>query len=571
MFIVYYKNDLNDGKIIRPTPFVSISYNATRNKEKTFGGTYSITLNGILLANAGSPINGNNSASNVIDNVQSIGPNYVNNPQGNYTRVAKQIIDFEDRANSIFFKQQAIRALFAHDGQRMEFSSIRNDTPMLVFYPEVESISFEEGTYTDFCRYTINLITPMLFDNAGNALDFNSFWGYERERNLSNQVLRYHIEDYSDTWSIEVDDSTGRTPNSIPPNNPAGYAYVIPRNYRVTRNISATGKTVYKYDKRYEAWEQARGFIKTEILKEQTGGDVDPTVSSQIGYFPGYLQDSTFGSGLLEIPSNFTAYNHVRSENIDKTGGVYSLSDTWILCSEPAMESYDISVSSSSESPIISVSINGSIKGLSQNNADQYINNNKYINALSKYNTITGDFGINSTIYKRARNITSVVLNTVPANFSMTRNELVGEINYNITYDNRPTTFFTGVSQESISITDTYPGDVYSIIPIINSTTGPIFQYIGGRTEYRRDLTIDLTVSRNNIGSNKMNAKFSYIYRKPSYNTNINQTLTSIINTCSPANEPLIRKYFLNPTSESWDPKTGRYSIQISWTYELSK
>lgn len=568
MFIVYYKNNLNNGKIIRPTPFVSINYNATRNKEKTFGGTYSITLNGILLANAGSPSNGNNSASNVIDNVQSIGPNYVNNPQGDYTRITKQTIDFEDRANSIFFKQQAIRALFAHDGQRMEFSSIRNDDPMLVFYPEVESISFEEGTYTDFCRYTINLVTPLLFDFAGNSLDLNAFNTGDSNRNLSNLFLRYNVEDYSDTWSIEVDDTTGRTPNNIPPVNTI--SNVIPRNYRVTRNVSATGKTIYRNGSRFEAWEQARGFIKTEILKEQINGDINPSISSQIGYFPGYLQNNTFGSGLLQIPSNFTAYNHVRSENIDKTGGVYSISDTWILCSESAMESYDISVSSSSESPIISVSMNGSIKGLSSNNADQYINNNKYINALSKYNTITGDFGINSTIFKRARNITPIVLNTVPANFSMTKNELVGEINYNITYNNRPTNFFTNVSQESITITDTYPGDIYSIIPTINSITGPIFQYIGGRTEYRRDLNIELTVQRNNIGFFKMDSKPSYIYRKPSINPNIASSLTFIINQCSPASEPNIRKYFLNPTSESWDPKTGRYSVQISWTYELS-
>lgn len=567
MFIVYYKNDLNNGKIIRPTPFVSISYNATRNKEKTFGGTYSITLNGILLANAGSPKNGSNSASNVMESVQSIGPNYVDNPQGDYTRATKQTIDFEDRTNSIFFKQQAIRALFAHDGQKMEFSSIRNDTPILVFYPEVESISFEEGTYTDFCRYTINLVTPLLFNNAGDVLDLNSPSG--SNRNLY-QPLNYYVEDYSDNWSIEVDDATGRTPNNIPPGppgNPISISNVIPRNYRVTRNISATGKTIYKDDQRYEAWEQARGFIKTEILRES----INSQPSSGIEYFPGYLEDSTFGSGLLEIPSNFKAYNHVRSENIDKTGGVYSISDTWILCSGSAIESYDISISSSNESPIISVSINGLIKGLSQNIAHNYTNNNKYINAFNKFQAITGDFGINSTIYKRARNVTPIILNTVPVNFNMTKNEFTGEINYNITYDNRPSTFFTGVSQENISITDTYPGDVYSIIPTINSITGPIFQYIGGRTEYRRDLNIDLTLNRSNIGSNKMNSKNSYIYRKPSINPNITSSLIFVINECSPAKEPNIRKYFLNPTSESWDPKTGKYSIQISWTYELSK
>jgi hypothetical protein len=559
MFIVYYKNDRNDGKIIRPTPFISIGYNAVRNKEKTLGADYSITLNGILITNAGSPLSSNENASDIIDNIQSIGPNYENNPEGNYTRVSKEIINSSDRSNSIFLKQQALRALFAHDGQRMEFSSIRNDQPMLVFYPTLDSISFEEGTYTDFCRYTINLTAPLFFDNNDNVLELNST--NNGTRNLF-QNLNYHVEDYSDTWSIEVDDSTGRTPNSIPPG--VNISNVIPRNYRVTRNVSATGKTIYKNDQRYEAWEQARGFIKTEILREST---TSPT--SQIGYFPGYLESNTFGSGLLNIPNNFGAYNHIRSENVDKTAGSYSISDTWLLSPESAIESYEISVSSSNESPVVSVSMNGLIKGLSPNTADQFNNNLKYINAFQKFQTITGNgnFGINSTIYKRARNITSVVLNTVPANFSMTKNELIGEINYNITYDNRPTTFFNGVSQENITITDTYPGDVYAIIPTINSTTGPIFQYIGGRTEYRRDLNIELTVSRSNIGAGKMTSKDSYIYRKPSHGN----TLIQIINTCSPAREPFIRKYFLNPTSESWDPKTGRYSVQISWTYELSK
>ena len=557
MFIVYYKNNRNDGKIIRPTPFISIGYNAVRNKEKTLGANYSITLNGILITNAGSPLSSNENASDIIDNIQSIGPNYENNPEGNYTRVSKEIINSSDRSNSIFLKQQALRALFAHDGQRMEFSSIRNDQPMLVFYPTVDSISFEEGTYTDFCRYTINLTAPLFFDNNDNVLELNSI--NNGTRNLF-QNLDYHVEDYSDTWSIEVDDSTGRTPNSIPPG--VNISNVIPRNYRVTRNVSATGKTIYKNDQRYEAWEQARGFIKTEILREST---TSPT--SQIGYFPGYSESSTFGSGLLNIPNNFLAYNHIRSENVDKTAGSYSISDTWLLSPESAIESYEISVSSSNESPVVSVSMNGSIKGLSPNTADQFNNNLKYINALQKYQIISGDFGINSTIYKRARNITSVVLNTVPANFSVTKNELIGEINYNITYDNRPTTFFNGVSQENITITDTYPGDVYAIIPTINSTTGPIFQYIGGRTEYRRDLNIEFTVNRSNIGAGKMTSKDSYIYRKPSHGN----TLIQIINTCSPASEPLIRKYFLNPTSESWDPKTGRYSVQISWTYELSK
>jgi hypothetical protein len=146
-----------------------------------------------------------------------------------------------------------------------------------------------------------------------------------------------------------------------------------------------------------------------------------------------------------------------------------------------------------------------------------------------------------------------------------------GEITYNVTYNNRPSNFITNASSENITITDTYPGDVFSIIPTINRLNGPILQYTGGRTEYRRDLNIELNVSRHGIGYYKMNNRGSYLNRKPSANPAIALDLRNIIYTCSPANEPGIRKYFLNPVSENWDPKSGSYSVQISWTYELDK
>ena len=39
----------------------------------------------------------------------------------------------------------------------------------------------------------------------------------------------------------------------------------------------------------------------------------------------------------------------------------------------------------------------------------------------------------------------------------------------------------------------------------------------------------------------------------------------------SPANEPGVRKYFLSPPAESWNPKTGSYSLNLDWTYEIDK
>jgi|688.fasta_scaffold00888_5 hypothetical protein len=571
MFIVYYKNDINAGKIIRPSPFISMSYSLDRNKNSLIGGKYTITLTGTLLSNAGSPINDYNPES-----ILAEGPNYENNPNGNYKRTDKQLINLSDRAYSMFFKQQAIRALFARDGQRMEMSSIRNDEPIIVFYPTVESISFDEGTYINTCNYTINLTTDILLDKDNKFLDYAKNTFYDGDTDKLNDV--YHVENYSDEWAIEPDESFGKTANNILPivaPETSSLPYNdVPRIYRLTRNISATGKTIYSSTgSRTEAWEQAKKYVKCNILKE----NIQASPSKQLSYFPSY--EDTLGSGLLNLTlppqsTSSSAYNHVRSEKIDKTGGTYSLSDSWIISPDNAVESYSLSLSSNTSIPTLSISINGTIKGLSDNVASDFINNNKYQNAYNKLNILSNNFtfiGPGCAIFKRAQNTTALPLNIIPASRSINVNMAAGEITYNVTYNNRPSNFITNASSENITITDTYPGDVFSIIPTINRLNGPILQYTGGRTEYRRDLNIELNVSRHGIGYYKMNNRGSYLNRKPSANPAIALDLRNIIYTCSPANEPGIRKYFLNPVSENWDPKSGSYSVQISWTYELDK
>ena len=47
--------------------------------------------------------------------------------------------------------------------------------------------------------------------------------------------------------------------------------------------------------------------------------------------------------------------------------------------------------------------------------------------------------------------------------------------------------------------------------------------------------------------------------------------LADLLKELSPANEPGVRKYFINAPTESWNPKDGSYSFNISWTYELDK
>ena len=148
-------------------------------------------------------------------------------------------------------------------------------------------------------------------------------------------------------------------------------------------------------------------------------------------------------------------------------------------------------------------------------------------------------------------------------------NEYLGEITYSVQFDNRPTNIISGVLSENISINDTYPGDVFAVIPVLGRKTGPVLQYIGGRTEYTRDLAINLIMDYTKIpygsGRNPL------LLKKPSVIEPTATQIGNLIKELSPQGEPGIRKYFISPPSESWEPNTGSYSFNLTWTDELDK
>ena len=94
-------------------------------------------------------------------------------------------------------------------------------------------------------------------------------------------------------------------------------------------------------------------------------------------------------------------------------------------------------------------------------------------------------------------------------------------------------------------------------------------EYIVGRTEYKRDLSIELIIDYTDIPYDS--GRNSLLLMKPSTNEPTRTQLRTLIKELSPEKEPGIRKYFISPPSESWTPKEGRYSFNLSWIYELDK
>ena len=145
--------------------------------------------------------------------------------------------------------------------------------------------------------------------------------------------------------------------------------------------------------------------------------------------------------------------------------------------------------------------------------------------------TNSGQFGLTCDLYKRANNLVAVPLNSQPTSINLQTNHQNGEISYSLGFNNRPTNIISGVIAESIQVNDTYPGDIFAVLPVLGRATGPILQYVGGRTEYKRDLSINLTMDYTKIPYGK--ERNPLLLKKPSViNPTANQ-LAELINKSS--------------------------------------
>lgn len=559
---VYYDGD---ACTIRPTPFAAIATNILKNGAgEPFGVTYTITLTGTILADQGTPY-GTKQDGTRYEFYGTAAGSFVG-PYGAFDKVLSNALDKKpprqkistiEASNSIFSKQKALRALFAKEGQRFEITDFNDDEATIICYPRLIDINFTEGTYVEKCDYTITLEADILL-NKDNRVDYegtlipttsgNQIIGGVLESQLLGSLSGAFISDYSEDWSIETDESIGESTQ-------------IPRSYRISHSINAVGKRHFTETGVIPAWIQAKNFVQKQL-------------SNNINDYPNIM--GKIGSGTLNLVNSYGGFNHVRTEQISESAGSYAVTENWLLASGNSYESYNLSISSSIDNPLVSVSIDGNVRGLNEispsgfGGGDLSKKNSAYTNALTKYYKISnsGQFGLTSDIYKRANNAVAIQLNSQPRSVSIGANEFNGEITYNVQFDNRPTNIISGVLSEVISINDTYPGDVFAVIPVIGRKTGPVLQYIGGRTEYKRDLSISLVLDYNRISYGS--GRSSLMLLKPSIVEPTSSQLAQLIRQLSPSQEPGIKKYFISPPQETWNPKEGTYSISLSWTYELS-
>lgn len=539
-----------------PAPLVSFSRQTYNNVGRPgFGVDYSVSLEGTLVPTHGNPFYSGGAADLSADS-------WTQTSEVEAAEITE--VSGIDRLNATIRKQELIRDLFSNPVESgiakpikvkikgWEDENAADPGSGLYFYGFVEDVAFgSEGRWANPGSYTVRLRTSNFI---------NSVNGIFASGNETNQDGPF-VSNVSETFNIQ---EAGRVTISWSGTNIES----LDKIFTVERSMSAVGSPVYDEDGGYlndiEPWQQASGFVHEYLLPSYTGNF--GLLSSSI---------SSYGTG-----------NYIYTESIDKEAGSYSLSESFILYksgSHPIIEEVSLQYNKS-ENGINEVTVQGQIEGINSLIGLTGISN-KYTNALSYVSGVL-EYNENSIVntYNYAKSILDSTqwLNPKLLSKSYTYDVSNGRISYNHVFNDRPPHIIPGSISESVQINDTYPGEIFSVTPVIGRSQ-PVLQYLNSRSEYKRSLSINVTMdSTGNLytslptGQNgEFNGSYShlqniYINQKPSVLQPA--SFNMIYQAVNPVNDPNFTvvngKCYHSAPTESWDARTRNYTYNIEWTYE---
>jgi hypothetical protein len=577
-----------NGQYLVPAPLVTFGKNYLRSANgRTIGAEYTVSLDGTILPNKGNPVV---DSGTFLSTFSSDSWASSSTPDDD----PSHDVDLSDSLLSLMAKQERIRKVFSNgEAVLVEILDLDTASKGIKFVGNVESINFpNEGRWVQPCPYTISLTTTnfetpvntSLFDDDSTEDDFD-----------------YYIRDASESWAVEeAEEKFFRVNNS-------DILQSSVKAYKVTHNVSAVGQPAYTtsgtldgstYSPSYAGgmapWEQASGYVYNVIQSNFPSGIFFPTSASTGPFDFGHSNFGTNGNNSVYI-----LVDQKITENIDQRAGSYNVTESFVAYPSgsftygiPALHTVNVDTSQG-EDGLTTVTINGTINGLNTINpitdAGRHTEN-KLLNARLFFgnlkNNVTGGISANNTaIYHTARIASeSSWLHPKHKSYSAGENPNGGTITYSYTYDNRPPNIINGSIIEDIQISDTYPGQNFSSTPVIGRNQ-PVLQYLNSRSEYKRSLSITISMapfSSNWSGANAAIiaadgywsaaslaniANWTYT-NKPSVTNTVN--FAKIFAAANPANEAGVvsGRVFHSAPQESWNPKTGAYSYSIEWTYE---
>ena len=329
---------------------------------------------------------------------------------------------------------------------------------------------------------------------------------------LGEDDFELYINDATETWGLsQLEDQTDIDGGSY--------------TYQLTHSVSAVGKPAYTSNGQLiSAWQQARAWV-----------------------LPKLGLDSSFlaSSGVRNLPSYFTGYNHIRSEEIDEMAGRYGVTETWTISSGTATEDLTVSINTDIKDSLKKVSVNGTIKGMEIRNSGMTVSTTKFQSALSKFNIVSG------LALSRAQNYAGINLNIVPVTTVVSKNINQGVIEYTFKYVDRPSNLVSGALSESITVQAGLRTDYPATIFVIGRPNGPVIQDLATSKELTRQLSIELVMPKPSGSVSQRLAS------KPD--------VSGIVADVTP--EGTIK--LVRDNQDNWDLVNGRFTREVTWVYEV--
>lgn len=403
-----------------------------------------------------------------------------------------EVLTQDQRLRSIIRKQESLRKLFATHGASFEVQPWDGSAPFKC-NPRVKNIIFPDGLWVEICPFTIELEADVLYISGSSSTE---------------ETFPQYISSASEDWSLEFleQDRTDA--------------------FRLTHTISAVGKRFYNElgQVPLQPWEYAKNYVQ-------------PLLGLDYTKIP--------SSGALVITGSYDGYNHVRSENINELGGSYAITETWIISSGTALEEFSVNTKTSIENGRTVVTVDGQVKGLEKRNTDYGVLSTKYYNAANMF------VYVQNNLLNRAQSYSGKTLNSIPADSTITRNEIAGIISYNYTFDNRPTNLFPNSLSEKITVNDTNTHDVFASIPVLGRAAGPVLQPINTVTAKQRSLSMTIILPVTGVASIAAGLAL-----KPDVNSFVSGAM------------PVGSQVYKDNDQDSWDWIDGVFTKQIGWTYQ---
>jgi hypothetical protein len=485
-----------------PKPSFSINIDNLKTPDGTgYGKTYTISIEGSLLLKPSEAVSG------VVGTFQKI----------------EDLKDALDREGKLFLISC-------------------NDLPIISGYPAIsESLSIDrkEDSYARRADYKFSFEMQSLIGPSGD--------------NFNNSAMPPFVESCSESWSVNFEDE--RTPFDWKlidgPTEKFGYKILVSHDVDVKGRLVYTGST-----SPVSPWVYAKDYAESKLGFDNEMVNLEGIFAINSSYF-----------------STFDVFNQYRNFQVDKTNGNVKATETFIVTPSGSnslpnnsVETFNINMSESDS--LTTVSVDGEIQGLAKIHYPSGI----FVQQSSKMAAASGYFNVieprlyqravttYENIHKNSRlgcNSIKRPLNSNVVSKTIGVNPIEGTISYSYTFNterfciNHPC-----IISQNISISDTYPNNVFAEQVVLGRSLGPILQDIGTVTNRVRNVSIEMVVvpptgcDRNSI--NEVLPRSA-----------INSFISGVRNDL----EESYPQVFVSQNTEDFNITQGRFVKNIGFTY----